>query len=591
MAETDQGRHGLTRRAFVTGAVGAGLSATALTPLLAACSGQGSDAGGEPVADAAAVKGGPKTTPDKSVSYPDGYVGPIASDKGRIVVKDRSVTLRVVVPQDPSVGDWNRNAVSTWYEQRTGVKVRYQVVAGGDDTMTKVNAMIASGDLPDVFLSVGFTNAQLQLYGSQGVFLPMNKLIDDYGVEIKRIFKDYPDTKHLISATDGNIYTLPYFNDCFHCNAGNRMWIYQPWLDKLGLDMPQSLDEFEEVLKAFKTGDPNGNGKSDEIPLTTDKDTSYDSFFMGSFLYNPGTPWLVLDGGGKVGVTFNQPGWREGLRYLNKLYAQGLIAKESFTQTPEQLQRQGNKKGDVVLGAVRAFYWGAFLTVNDDNPNDRFRDYVAVPTLEGPDGTRTAPWNHYGSVTTGQFVITRTCKNPAVALLWGDGQYEMQAHMRNVYGRPEKSWRWAKRGEVGINGKQAVWSTVGTWPPPNGEWWAQHGLTYAANDFRLGEAVDPKLPTFEKLLYENTKNAYYPYRQEKKFQLPPLYPNEEQAAQTGELSTTINNYVTQSLAKFTIGQLDVNDDQAWKTYTETLDQMGLADYVRVNQEAYEAKYK
>jgi putative aldouronate transport system substrate-binding protein len=63
------------------------------------------------------------------------------------------------------------------------------------------------------------------------------------------------------------------------------------------------------------------------------------------------------------------------------------------------------------------------------------------------------------------------------------------------------------------------------------------------------------------------------------------------AAADRRLVGTINNYVTQSLAKFTIGQLDVNDDQAWKTYTETLDQMGLADYVRVNQEAYEAKYK
>jgi putative aldouronate transport system substrate-binding protein len=309
MAENDQGRRGLTRRAFVTGAVGAGLSATAIAPLLGACSGSGngSSGAGDNVADPAAVKGGPKTTPDRSVAYPEGYVGPIASDKGPIVVKDRSVTLRVVVPQDAAVGDWNRNAFSSWYEKRTGVKVRYQVVAGGDDTMTKVNAMIASGDLPDVFMSVGFSNAQLQLYGSQGLFVPLNKLIDDYGVEIKRIFQAYPETKHLISATDGNIYTLPYCNDCYHCNAGNRMWIYQPWLDKLGLDVPQSLEEFEEVLKAFKTGDPNGNGKADEVPLTTDKDTSYDSYFMGSFMYNPGTPWLVLGDGGNVDSRSTNP--------------------------------------------------------------------------------------------------------------------------------------------------------------------------------------------------------------------------------------------------------------------------------------------
>ncbi|GAA5003584.1 extracellular solute-binding protein [Actinopolymorpha pittospori] len=578
----------LSRRQFVTRALGIGLTATTAGSILAGCSG-GGDPEGAAVNDPLAVKGGPKTTPTAGVIYPEGYVGPHAAKRATLVKE--KVTLRVVVPQDVRVGDWAKNTFTGWYEQATNVHIDWQVVAGGDDAMTKVNAMIASGDIPDVFMNIAFSNAQQLLYGSQGLFVPLNKLIDDYGVEVKRIFKDYPDAKSTLTATDGNIYSMPSVNDCFHCACGNqRMWIYQPWLEKLGLDMPTNLDELEEVLKAFKTGDPNGNGKADEVPLMSTIDDPLDTFFMSSFMYNPGEPWLVLDND-KVDVAFNKPEWREGLRYLNRLYQQGLLAKQSFTQDGDQLRRIGDRKGEPILGAARVFYWGTFLTLNDDDPNARWRDYVAVPTLAGPDGKRFANWNYYGAVSTGNFVVTNACKNPAVAVQWGDGQYELETILRAYSGDFDKGWRWAKDGEVGINGKQALWTTLGTWPPPDGQWWNQLGLGYRSSDFRLGEVADPEHPTFEKPLYEQSRSAYFPNKIDKALQVPPLYLDADQAAQSGELSLTIANYVKQSLSKFTLGQLDPNDGGAWKTYVETLDQMGASTLVELNQKAYDAKYK
>jgi ABC-type glycerol-3-phosphate transport system substrate-binding protein len=365
--------------------------------------------------------------------------------------------------------------------------------------------------------------------------------------------------------------------------------MYKPWLDKLDLDVPQSLDEFEAVLEAFRTKDPNGNGKADEVGLIGAADSSLDNFIMGSFLFNPGNPWIVLNNG-KADFVANQPGWREGLRYLNRLYTKGLLDKSSFTLTSEQLQRIGNAKGEPVLGAVRAWDWGGFLTIDDDDPKARWRGYVTVPTLEGPNGFRTSYWNHYGAVgNSGGFVVTRACKNPAVAMMWADGQYELEAQLTAYSGEKGKGWRYAEQGELGINGKQALWTTLGTWPPKNGQWWNQQGVNYRSNDFRLGEVVDPKAPTFEKPLYEESKK-YFEHQQSKEQQLPPLYMTEEQAALTGELATSLENHVTQHLAKFALGQLNVDDDSAWKKYTDTIDQIGLERYLQAYQEAYEAKY-
>jgi putative aldouronate transport system substrate-binding protein len=188
-------------------------------------------------------------------------------------------------------------------------------------------------------------------------------------------------------------------------------------------------------------------------------------------------------------------------------------------------------------------------------------------------------------------VVTNKCQNPAVALMWGDGQYELETVLRAYSGPQGENWRWAKKGELGINGKQAIWAPMQRADgKTEGLGWNQYGISYRSNDFRLAERVDPASPPFEKVLYEQTEKNYFPHRQPKERQLPPLYMTEEQAAISGEIATTISTHVKQSLTKFTMGELDPNDDAAWKTYLDELSRMGLVDYLGAYQEAYEAKY-
>ncbi len=582
----------LSRRGFIQGAAAVGIGATTL----AACSSGG--AGGSKLSSAGKpVKGGPKTTPNKAAIYPEGYIGPVASFKGPVTTEHATIT--VVVPQDVQVGDWSKNEFTKWLEKRTNVHVNFKEIASSansnnasDEMMTKVNAMISSGELPDVFMGMGFTASQIYVNGhDQKIFTPLNKIIDEYCVETKRMFKDYPDTKTVYTMPDGKIYSMPNLNDCFHCKAGDdRAWIYKPWLDKLGLKMPETLDEFETVLEAFKTKDPNGNGIHDEIAFTAaDNATTFDKFIMGSFLYNPGTPWLVLEND-KVDVVFNKPGWREGLKYLNRLYSKGLIPKESFTRTNEQVLRLGNAK-TTVLGAVRGYYWASFMDIVETDKHPKYLDYVCIPTLRGPNSFRTAGWDYYQPYSVGSFVITTACKIPEIAAMWADSQYELESVVRSYQGVQGKNWRWAKQGEKGINGAQAIYNNLTLWPPKPNLAWIQNGIMYRSDGFRLGEAVDPAHPTFEKALYENSKAAYYPYRQKQDLQLPPLSMTSDEAGQIADLQTTINNYVIQMMTKFTQGKPDPNQDGAWNNYLATLNKMGLPKYLQINQKAYNDRPK
>ena len=264
-------------------------------------------------------------------------------------------TLRVFTSGNSNVEDFATNAFTKWYEEKTGVKVDFTVAAGtGDDVTQALNLLLASGDYPDVILiPYGVVStSQLAFYGQQGIFLPLNDLIEEVGVETKRIFEIYPQAETVSTAPDGNIYALPTVNECYHCSLGAKMWIYQPWLDRLGLEMPTTTEEFRAVLQAFKTQDPNGNGEADEIPLAASPlvwNGNLDIFLGSAFITNPQSHLVLSDGA--VDVTYTKPEFREALRYIHSLYEAGLIAPASLTQDEDGLSRMLNSE-EVIVGAV-----------------------------------------------------------------------------------------------------------------------------------------------------------------------------------------------------------------------------------------------
>ncbi len=263
--------------------------------------------------------------------------------------------------------------------------------------------------------------AQQMIYSTQGAFLPLNELIENQGKNTNKMFQDNPEIQSTITAVDGNIY---------HCSMSQKMWIYEPWLKKLNLDMPETTDELYEVLKAFKKNDPNGNGKPDEIPLSISPkswSSSIDAFLLNSFIYNPvyGSSYKhIFIKDNKLDVAYNKPEWREGLRYLNRLYAEGLLAPESFTQDDNQLIQIGENPDTVFCGASTGGHQGVFTQLLGDT--GRWKEYKTVPPLKGPNGVQYAALDSTGLIP-GAFVITKKARHPELALRWADGLYEREA--------------------------------------------------------------------------------------------------------------------------------------------------------------------
>ena len=217
-----------------------------------------------------------------------------------------------------NISDYNPNAYTQWLEETTGVDLEIETVAM-PDRVTKLNLVLANGDLPDILLGFDPSSSLIAQMGAEGVFLPLNDLIAQYGDETKRVFEtDRPQLLPLITSSDGNIYGLPNVNECFHCFLSQKMWVYKPWLDQLGLALPTTTDEFEQMLIAFRDQDPNGNGIADEVPMSGSVDglggwhKSVEQYLMNSFVFYDRIQHdrlLLIDG--KIEAAYAQPGYRE----------------------------------------------------------------------------------------------------------------------------------------------------------------------------------------------------------------------------------------------------------------------------------------
>ncbi len=188
----------------------------------------------------------------------------------------------------------------------------------------KFPVLIASGDLPDIFM----TNAQTylpQLVASKLV-APLDDALAKYGKDIVGNARE----GHLKFGQFGgkqysipNSYSLKYF-------AQN---IRMDWLDKLGLKVPVTMDEFRAVARAFVSKDPDGNGKQDTYGTAFRQNVNFIDSFFHAYGVAPGHHqigmWRVR--GGKQTNDWVQPQMKEALLNLASWYKEGLIDPESLT--------------------------------------------------------------------------------------------------------------------------------------------------------------------------------------------------------------------------------------------------------------------
>ena len=527
---------------------------------------------------------GSSSTPVNSDSSSSDNTGVTMSAPGEYPIVNEKVTYTVMAPQTNYILDLQTNAYTQWLEEKTNVHIEYETVPEAALT-EKVNLSLASSEIPDAYLSCNIDSASQVKYGKEGVFVDMAPMIEQYGYEIPKAYEANNLLPGAVTTPDGEIFALAGVNECYHCLYCGRAWINQTWLDNLGLDYPETTEDFVNVLRAFKEQDANGNGDpNDEIPMLGIsgmwRASCYD-FLLGSFVYNDFTDRLSVENG-TVNYVANTEEFRNGLRFIRSLIEEELIDPVSLTITEDEAHVLTGGDVATVGVATGMAYWNV-LSANDE-------EYIGLSPLEGPNGVRNAFVRATG-IVSGQFAITNKAENPEILFRWADAQFSEEATYFSSWGPEGEGWEKAPEGTLGINGKQALYvvldgvnntgaETIQNLAMPN------IALANRTSDFRLGQAVggDDKS---EERLYEAASKYYYPYAKEQTY--PLMVMSAEDSAVVNEYKTAINAYVDEMISGFLAGTYDLDKD--WDSYLSEFDALGLEDYLNVLQSAYDKVYK
>ena len=369
-------------------------------------------------------------TPEEQEAVDAGIIAldgslPIIKDPAAFEEKYGKISMLFINSADRVVPVGELAMVQKWAED-TGVEFDWQSIPS-EGAQEKINLMLASGeDLPDAFWNFGdgkSGNIVVQ-YADQDIFLPTEGLINDYMPNLKKILDDNPNYRAEITAPNGHTYGFPYIEEMYGLVlTGGPLLINKTWLDQVGKEVPTTVDEWVDCLKAFRDGgDLNGNGEADEIPMATwfsvkDSFGSYNMFyrFTGAFgcadSYCGGNSYAdhlrLIDG--KVTFTAMDEAFRKTAEFFNMLYNENLIWNGSFEADESASYKTSLIKEDVAR-------IGCFGTWTDQEITnlDVHDEYVPLPRLEGEAG-KIGFLNNYSELQdSSDTAITTTCKFPHV---------------------------------------------------------------------------------------------------------------------------------------------------------------------------------
>lgn len=333
----------------------------------------------------------------------------------------------------------NNRTIFKRLEEQTNVHVEWRTIQSDQWGDTIQLEMSNAKTLPDFVFNAGFGEADLLKYGKQGVIIPLEEYIDKYMPNLNKVFEQAPEYKAMCMDADGHIWALPWIEQLGNQNTaiqllGNMPFINVAWLDFLGLEMPTTTDEFEQVLIAFRDNaaalKAEFNIDGDVIPMSCIvNDGGQDPFILiNGFGEGYGDPdsWkhLAVTDEGKVVSVATSEGFKKGTAWLHSLYEQNLIDVEAFTQDWSTYVAKG-KSGR----------YGVCFSWDVGNIAPSLEGWEPLPMLKADTVNLTPATASYTSgFQRGRCVVTAMAQNPALVCSWLDQMYDPIQSPQNNWG-------------------------------------------------------------------------------------------------------------------------------------------------------------
>lgn len=258
----------------------------------------------------------------------------------------------------------------------TGIEVELRGVAAQEEYYQQLGADLAAGSTADL---VEVDRGHLQTYVDQGLVADLSDHMDD--------LTDYTnyvgDDIMALGTIEDTVYGLPKKPAP---GPNETYWIRKDWLDNLGLETPETVQDFEEVLRAFTEDDPDGNGKDDTYGLTGGGMNAFAPIF-GAF--GVGFPVGFYEQDGEIVSGYAADGTKEALDYMRGLVTGGYTDPDNFSLQPQPAL---DRALDGVAGVVHA----AFTNIRNSEAalgGASKGEWVQLAAPSGPGGGPMVVWD------------------------------------------------------------------------------------------------------------------------------------------------------------------------------------------------------
>lgn len=461
-------------------------------------------------------------------------------------------------------------------EESTNVIVNWNM-SSDDGWNEKKSLLFASNKLPDAFYGQGIlTDVDIIKYASQGMLIPLNDLIDEYAPNLKAILDANPQYRKQIVAPDGNIYSLPTINE-LNPTTHDKLFINKTWLDKLGLEIPETTEEFEAVLQAFKDNDPNGNGNpGDEIPFTF-RMSSSDPYnrqqglqsLFGTFGQLDDIYRFVVNNEEVVYTPTTEP-YKNAISWFHSLYSKGLLDKEAFTHDMNVYYSKIQDPSKIV-GMFLGWSGNATAAANK-------ADYVAMAPLMNTEGERIWRTVDAKVISKGSFAITNQAEHPEVLIRWMDQSYDMEKSLeicQGLIGHALEKTSEGRYKQMKLGEGMTLDTVIHDFGPGND------------GTFAVMQPIIDKLDLNANLTERKELDKFYSeYNVPAEDMFPNVFFTAEEIEEIGVLQTDIDAYVAQKYAGWIV---EGGVEEEWDAFQKKLQDMNVERYIQIYKDAY-ARY-
>ncbi len=420
--------------------------------------------------------------------------------------------------------------------------------------------MLISGELPDM------------LYGNWTSYSggPAQAIADDYIIALNdyeqympnlmKYLEENPDIKGQVTLDDGTLYCFPYVRD-----QGNQVEtgaaVRKDWLEAQNLEVPETIDEWHDVLTTLK------KAYNLSAPLSFESRWFFNEYAMSSLSSAYGTtyPFYVTDGTVHFGP--KEDSYKEFITEMAKWYAEGLIDPDMPTVDKSTVtSKMASGESAITINQLSK------MTSSKGSNEGTDYDLSPIPTAVLNKGDEPQ-MSHYRNAYDGSYsiAISTSCTNIEAACRFLDYMYSEEGSKLLNYGTEGVSYEEAADGtitftDVILNNPDATASS------------ARNAYGHYMNWAMAGQQYSLQLDDWTRAMQE----GWYAHMED--YAYPTVnYTTEEQETISANWSN-IDDYCREMIIKFVIGSEPIEN---WDSFVGQLDAYHIDEVLAAKQAAYD----